>query len=106
MLDCDADVNVHKSNRFEHWMLLYLALANGHLDVTKLLIQHGANVDSWNSKQETPLDRASWHKHLKIAWFLIEHGATVTLWDDNHSSTTSQSGQHLIYPKKAIFLIT
>jgi ankyrin repeat protein len=106
MLDHGADVNVHKSDRSECWTLLHLASANGHLDVAKLLIQHGANVDSRNNRQETPLDRVSWHGHLEIARLLIEHGAAVTSQDDGHSSTASQSGHHLICPKKAKFLIT
>jgi hypothetical protein len=38
---------------------LHLASANGHLIVAELLIQCGADVNTRNQNQETPLDLAS-----------------------------------------------
>jgi ankyrin repeat protein len=63
------------------WTALHLASSEGHLDIAKLLIDRGANVDSRNDEQETPLALASSFGHLDIARFLIESGAAVSAPD-------------------------
>jgi ankyrin repeat protein len=57
LVECGADVNGH--HKEDGWTSLHLASRNGHLDTAKLLIDHGANVDSRNDKQQTPLAAAS-----------------------------------------------
>ena len=46
---------IYFSQEEDCWTPLHPTSDNGQLDITKLLINHGANVDSWNDKQETPL---------------------------------------------------
>jgi len=53
LLDRGVDPNIPK---VDLWHLLHLALANGHFQVAQLLIQHGARVDMFNDKGETPFD--------------------------------------------------
>lgn len=56
---------------------LHEAALNGHLDIVKLLVNHGAdvNVQSYEMFKDTPLIDASANAHLPVVEFLLEHGA-------------------------------
>lgn len=54
---------------------LHLCAANGHLDVVRVLIEHGADVDVSNLAESTPLHYASLTGHLDIVKELIKHDA-------------------------------
>lgn len=63
---------------------LYRIVANSNIEITALLLQHGANPNSmtdnaWNGEAcgETALYRAVCEKELKIVALLIEHGAEL-----------------------------
>lgn len=55
---------------------LMLASARGYMDIVKLLIEKGANVNA-KKYEDTPLVMASAKGHMDIAKFLIEKGAEV-----------------------------
>ena len=55
---------------------LMLASARGYMDIVKLLIEKGANVNA-KKQEDTPLVMASARGHIDIAKFLIEKGAEV-----------------------------
>lgn len=56
---------------------LHEAALNGHLDVVKLLVEHGAdvNIQSYEMFKDTPLIDASANGHLLVVKFLLECGA-------------------------------
>ncbi|NXD10516.1 ASB3 protein, partial [Nothocercus nigrocapillus] len=62
---------------------LFLAVENGHTDIVKLLLQHGANVNGhhswsgWNS-----LHQASFQGYTEIIKILLEKGANKECEDD------------------------
>ena len=56
---------------------LHLAAANGHVDVVKVLIQNGADVNAVDEYKFTALHLAARHGHVDIAKVLIENGADV-----------------------------
>lgn len=58
---------------------LWCAAAAGHLDVVKLLIAHGASVNSTTRTNSTPLRAACFDGHLEIVKYLILHGAGKSL---------------------------
>lgn len=60
---------------------LHEAALNGHLDIVKLLIKHGANVNikSYEMFQDTPLVDASANGHLDVVQYLLDHGADPTI---------------------------
>ena len=56
---------------------LGVAAIHGRLDVVKLLIQNGANVNTAQKGKATPLQLAVISGHIEIAKVLIQNGADV-----------------------------
>ncbi|CZR67067.1 uncharacterized protein PAC_16966 [Phialocephala subalpina] len=56
---------------------LYRASMNGHIEVVKLLLEKGANVNAAIEDGSTPLHRASMNGHLESVKLLLEKGANV-----------------------------
>ena len=54
---------------------LLLAALNGHMEVAKLLIANGANVNAWDG-YETPLDVSD--DESEFAELLRKHGGNIT----------------------------
>lgn len=44
---------------------LHLAAQQGHAEIVKLLIQHGANIEALDGGIQTPIEVASKHSHLE-----------------------------------------
>jgi ankyrin repeat protein len=99
LVECGADVNGH--HKEDGWTSLHLVSRNGHLDTAKLLIDHGANVDSQNDKQQTPLAAASWFGHLEVVRLLIESGVAVSARDrEGHTPFHMASDQGHLHVTK------
>lgn len=73
-LDDDYDVNAQDNAGNS---ALHEAALNGHLDIVKLLIEYGAdvNIKSSESCSDTPLIDASANGHLNVVKYLLDHGA-------------------------------
>ncbi|XP_055375496.1 protein fem-1 homolog CG6966 [Condylostylus longicornis] len=54
---------------------LWCASAAGHLNIVKLLVKHGANVNSTTKTNSTPLRAACFDGHFEIVKYLIKKGA-------------------------------
>jgi ankyrin repeat protein len=54
---------------------LWCAAAAGHLPVVRLLVRHGAKVNSTTKTNSTPLRAACFDGHFDIVKFLVEHRA-------------------------------
>ena len=46
---------------------LYVAAQNGHIDIAKILIEAGADVNIQDNDGETALSKAPWNGHIDIA---------------------------------------
>jgi ankyrin repeat protein len=56
-------------------MALHEAAANGNLNVMKLLVKYGADVNGRNTSGETPLHLAAHFGHADAADYLLQNGA-------------------------------
>jgi len=56
---------------------LWCAAAAGHLDIVKLLVKSGANVNSTTKTNSTPLRAACFDGHFEIVKYLVEHNADI-----------------------------
>lgn len=57
---------------------LKIACANGHLEVVKLLVNNGAQIEK---DDFTPLMIASAYKHYEVVKYLLDKGAKVNTQD-------------------------
>ncbi|XP_019876786.1 protein fem-1 homolog CG6966 isoform X2 [Aethina tumida] len=79
---CQADIEQPGSVMFDGETIegappLWCAAAAGHLEIVKLLITHGAKVNSTTRTNSTPLRAACFDGHLDIVKYLVAHGADV-----------------------------
>ena len=56
---------------------LHTAASVNHIEMVKLLIKHGANINSKDEADNSPLHLATYHGHGKMAKLLIESGAYI-----------------------------
>lgn len=75
--------------------IVTLACAGGFLEVAKILLSNGADV---NLGQSTPLMEASQEGHLELVQYLIQHGADV-----NRTTPAGETGR-LVY--SSVYKIT
>jgi len=64
---------------------LHLAAEYGRPDITKLLLDSGAQVDAIDDLRKTPLLWAAENGHVEVATVLIAHGANVNQEDPSRS---------------------
>ncbi len=60
---------------------LHLASREGHVEVSRFLVEQGAVVTAEDNDGSTSLHLASKNGHVNVARFLIECGGDVTAWD-------------------------
>ena len=73
-----AHVNVIDS---EGYTPLDFAVIHGHFDVVNTLLEHGANVNQQDFKQNQPIHHAAHQGNLEIAKLLLQNGANVSAKD-------------------------
>ena len=66
---------------------LQLASKEGHINVTRLLLEHGVDVDARDDSRNTALHYAS---KIEVVHLLVEHGANIDTENDE-GRTASQS---------------
>ncbi|KAN0135083.1 Ankyrin repeat-containing domain protein [Lactarius tabidus] len=84
LLEHNVDVDLPTS--ISRLTALGLTSYVGSVEVSRLLIRHGADVNTRTRDDWTPLNRASKQGHLNLVLFLIEIGADVN--SPNHKGVT------------------
>jgi ankyrin repeat protein len=64
----------------------HLAPKNGHVEVARILIEHGAHATAHNKDGELPLYQALIVGQVEIVRMLIERGAVVTAKDNDEDT--------------------
>jgi ankyrin repeat protein len=76
LLDAQPDLLEANSTVTEYSLLFETSMA-GHMDIAKVLLERGANVNSESPYGETPLFMAAGHGHEEMAVLLLGAGADV-----------------------------
>lgn len=58
---------------------LWVAAGAGHLNIVKLLIEHGADINHHTKNVSTPVRAACFDGRLDIIRYLVDHGADINL---------------------------
>ncbi|XP_053671645.1 protein fem-1 homolog CG6966 isoform X2 [Anopheles nili] len=79
---CHADVEqsgsvIFDGEKIEGAPPLWCASAAGHTNIVKLLVQHGAKVNSTTKTNSTPLRAACFDGHYDIVKYLVSQGADI-----------------------------
>ena len=77
VLATDYPQDVNSQSFIDEGTPLYLASQAGHVDLVRLLIEHGADAGAQTKSGTTPLLRASFQGDVVMARLLIEHDANV-----------------------------
>jgi ankyrin repeat protein len=74
---------------------MHSAANAGDINMLSLLLEHGADVDARNKREETPLLLAAWNNKCEAAWYLIDRGADINVADirNNNLLFTSFGGK-------------
>jgi len=73
----NTDVNIDSGQYTTGNTALNYAAMKNNLDIVKLLVKAGANLEKENDNGETPLYNAVDHNNIEIVKFLIESGANI-----------------------------
>ncbi|KAM9981701.1 hypothetical protein ACTFIY_003994 [Dictyostelium cf. discoideum] len=67
---------------------LHYSATFGHIDVSKRLLETGANTNIQNKAGETPLHKAVWYDRIPMFELLIENGANPTITNNQKQTVT------------------
>eukprot|EP00604_Paraphysomonas_vestita_P002492 CAMPEP_0174818562 /NCGR_PEP_ID=MMETSP1107-20130205/1294_1 /TAXON_ID=36770 /ORGANISM="Paraphysomonas vestita, Strain GFlagA" /LENGTH=158 /DNA_ID=CAMNT_0016030583 /DNA_START=257 /DNA_END=733 /DNA_ORIENTATION=+ len=73
MLEVDGMVNSQDTGNGN--TPLHIAAQNGHLDLVKLLVEKGGDVNLTNKKNNTPLHMSLSYDYIEVSEFLLANGA-------------------------------
>ncbi|KAN0127958.1 hypothetical protein V8E53_014212 [Lactarius tabidus] len=73
---------------------LHSASFEGHLQVVRLMLRHGVDVNVRDSGEDTTLLLASWKGHGHVIQCLLEHGANVELRDPYGNTPLTLAASH------------
>ena len=75
------------------WILSHPTLSGDHIELTHLLLEHGANADARDDDNCTPLHWASQQGHSEVVLVLVEHGVDADARDDNNRTPLHWASQ-------------
>jgi ankyrin repeat protein len=61
---------------------LCIASTEGYIEIVKLLLEHGADVNLSNNNKDSPLHCASYNGHIEIVKLLLNYNANIYAMDD------------------------
>ena len=79
VLATDYPKDVNSRNIDDASTPLHLSSRKGHVDLVRMLLEHGAGVSAQDKDGWTPLHWALCEGHVNVAWMLVERGADVSV---------------------------
>jgi hypothetical protein len=77
------NINVNVKDDWRGSTPLHLAAYNGHIEIARLLLQNGAEVNVRNNYGNTPLHCSAYRGHVDILHLLVENGADLEEQDND-----------------------
>lgn len=93
LLDADPTLNARQTYQwdsvanFSGGLPLHIAAIHGRINVARLLIDRGADVNAHCLSGATPLHYTAWKGMVEMAGFLLDHGAQVNALDPQFRAT-------------------
>ncbi|OAQ61284.1 Pfs, NACHT and ankyrin domain-containing protein [Pochonia chlamydosporia 170] len=81
ILESGADPSGQAGNIYAHGTPLHLAAKNGHMEISRLLVDAGADLSIEDGRRRTPLYIALTEGHVKMASLFLDHGADPATLD-------------------------
>ena len=76
-------------------MASYIASLKGHVDVVRMLVEHGADINKAKNTGATPLFMASSKGHVDVVRVLVEQGADIAkTWDNKTPLQQARQNNH------------
>lgn len=72
---------------------LHLAAAQGHIEIVRLFLIHGANVSSCDMNDSTPLHEAAAHNRYECVQLLLQYQASIDRYDGQHYTPLHRASQ-------------
>ncbi len=85
LLDNGVDVNIINKNN-KNCTPLHIASIYGHIEILRLLIERGANINALDKSKISSLSYACYHKRLDVVKLLLKNNANVNIVD-NYGNT-------------------
>jgi hypothetical protein len=98
------NINVNVKDDWNGSTPLHYTALNGLIEIARLLLQNGAEVNAKDSDGETPLHLAAFQGHVDILHLLVENGADLEAEDDGGWRALHQSALcgHLAFVKELV----
>jgi hypothetical protein len=77
------NINVNVKDDRKGWTPLHYAAENGHIEIARLLLQNGADVNVRSNGVSTPLHCSAWNGHVDILHLLVKNGADLEAQSNN-----------------------
>jgi ankyrin repeat protein len=81
ILESDPSAITQRANNQFRELPIHFAANTGNVEIARLLLEAGADIDAGDSDNSTALGVAAMRKHGEMVTFLIEHGADVNRRD-------------------------
>jgi len=75
-----------KDENYDNITPLFIAVENGNLEISRLLLDFGAKVNARNKSKQTPLMQIDSDATVDLVTLLIDRGAKVNLIDDENNT--------------------